>query len=237
MQISPKYLGILLFICVVSPHEFKTMKSKILGLSLIVICLSCAKKDPPTPPLGGSSCVPVTRTITDARIIACEYKPGSYWVVKDSLSGAIDTLSVDQLQSGTTEVPNQGCDIVPCVNTNVSFKHPSIGIFRSFTFMAFMDDVAFLNVNSASGPPDSLSTYGAHAKYHDSLKVNNLFYKAVGESRNLRFKQDANTNTFIPQTIQVFFTSTDGPLQFDYRDLNTGALLSRQQVIGKNIVR
>src|SRR5688500_8112393 len=109
------------------------LKRKIILCLIIggVICSSCNKKNP-TPEKGGlpghapSPCTPRLTPITDVQLLACKYKPGSYWVFKDSLSGAIDTLVVEKLSRFPYLVSAYSCDTLEYFNVSLRFKKETV---------------------------------------------------------------------------------------------------------------
>jgi hypothetical protein len=83
------------------------MKNKTCILLLIAFCslLACRKNNVPHYPINA------------ALKVAFSFKPGTYWIYQDSLSGEIDSFYVENMVSGTYS------------NTSPEFTFDGIGVY------------------------------------------------------------------------------------------------------------
>jgi hypothetical protein len=203
------------------------------------------KKEDPDPGFQGghnySPCVPRVTPMADARFLACKYKEGSYWVFKDSLSEAIDTLSVQSLVRTPYLYMGQGCDTLETFRVIVVFKKEAIPAFKEITLHVFQSNVRLYNsfIWKTGDNPDEIYTVNSMTtgcKMYDSLLIDNTYYKNAGESAAIQFVQ-ADPNRMETQSMKVFFNPEYGVLQLDFRDRLGGQLTGRRRVIARNIIR
>ena len=220
----------------------------IFGLILsLAIYLGCRKKtDAPGPGVQSGHtpgpCVPRVTPLYNARLLACKYKKGSYWVFKDSVSGTIDTLSVQALNRTPVLYMGQGCDTLETFRVILAFKNETIPAFKNMTCHIFQDNVRLYNdfIWGTGYNPDKIYIIGSNdadgCKMHDSLLIANTYYKDVGESNAIQFVQ-ADPNRMESQSMKIFFSPEWGILQLDFRDRIGGQLTRRHQAMTRNIVR
>ena len=212
----------------------------------IVACWSCKKNpatnDAPTIQSGHSpgSCVPKVTRITDPGLLACKYLPGSYWVFKDSLSGGIDTLFVQELKRTPYLMSSYSCDTLESFLVESSFKKENTGAYKTMRFYisVYYKNVTFYNdyMPASISQKNEVLMYGPNTIMHDSLLLNGTFYKNVAETGAMQFVKD-DPNLMESQSVKIFFTPELGALQIDYRDRLSGVLMARRQVINKVILR
>jgi hypothetical protein len=184
--------------------------------------------------------VPRVTRITDPGLLACKYLPGSYWVFKDSLSGGIDTLSVQNLKRITYLMSSYSCDTLENFLVESSFKKENIGAYKTMQFYisVYYNNVTFFNdyMPASISQNNEVLMYDPNTIMHDSLLLNGTFYKKVSETGAMQFVKD-DPNRMESLSVKIFFTPEHGALQIDYRDRLSGILMARRQVINKVILR
>lgn len=222
----------------------------ILALSVSCLLLACKKQDPAAvaeiKPLGPGPCTPVLYEITNPDLLQCKFKAGSFWIYKDSLSSAIDTLVMEEAWE---LVGGDLYYITTCVrsriyNMRMTMRQETDATIKTFTYAVYPTALVAWNpyywyagekilpaLMKVSNPKE------AYIKFHDSLWLGGQKYMKVSESQEFQFVQALNPNLLATFKRIVYFTSDQGPVQFDLRDRITGALIRREQLISKHIVR
>jgi hypothetical protein len=218
----------------------------LLLIASLVIYWGCRKKkEEPDPGFQGghqyTHCTPIYTPMTNPRLLSCKYKEGSYWVFKDSLSGAIDTLSVQTLSRTPYFYMFQICDTLESFRVIMAFKKETIPAFKEMTCHVFQSNVRLYNNFSwkYGDNPDEIYTINStttSCKMYDSLLIDNSYYKDVGESAAIQFVQ-TDPNRMESQSMKIFFNPEFGVLQLDFRDRLGGQLTGRRRVIARNIIR
>jgi hypothetical protein len=212
----------------------------------IVACSSCKKNSAPDnamPNQSGHSpgpCVPSVESLTDPGLLACKYLPGSYWVFKDSLSGGIDTLFVQELKPSPHLMSSYSCVTFEDFIVESSFKKENVEAYKTtrFYISVYYKHVTFYNdyMPATISQRNEVLMYGPNTIMHDSLLLNGTFYKNVAETGAMQFVKN-DPNLMESQSVKLFFSPELGTLQIDYRDRLSGLLMARRQVINKVIMR
>jgi hypothetical protein len=110
----------------------------------LIVCLllfSCRKKNATVGP------IPIV-PVNDSLIKYYYYKPGTYWIYKDSLSGQVDSFAVEAVDTTFMSIPRgyKGSD--PANHTQINlhiYQHSDSGKATLWQW-TLMDDKAYLNI-------------------------------------------------------------------------------------------
>jgi hypothetical protein len=226
---------------------------------LFFICAACKKNKQQAPAgeqhsLGHPITCPATPApIVNQNMVACKFKPGTFWVFKDSVTNNIDTLLVQDLaQSDHSRQfdANGGPCYVETFYAKAIFKNDTGNVLISMDYI--LQERGFVLLSKffwTSGGQQFPYVYTDYPifnldnskdtisfKIRDSLFIGDRYYKKVGESYAVQFVSE-NPNRMYCQSLKTYFNPEFGFLQFDLRDRLTGQLTGRRKIIARNIVR
>lgn len=233
--------------------NFNSMKRQISIFLGFLICLSC-KKSPPLPPPAPLDCSDFYSHLT-SDISKVDFKPGTYWVLYDSIKGVFDSVSVVFNQQYVQEYPwvkNEDCQrksdvIVHLLNEYIysATGSPSLTTKGEFASMNSSSDRVLLqnfgNINCSQY--NNCGTYvyfdyqTANTAWNadlinkpDSVLIYNKYFKRV-----INYEYPKN---FVPSSGKkmYFFNSDVGFLKIKLFD-TSNVLISNEVLIRYKIVK
>lgn len=186
--------------------------------------------------------------ISNPDMLACKFKTGSFWVFRDSLSGATDTLFVQNLTrtSGYSySNPGSPCDSLEIFVVSAITKNEPAEPIKRMQYWIYENAILLSNdyYSPGANPLPFLytpSAQGSGFTIQDSLFIYDRYYHKVGRSEVFEFtttKRGENPTTLFSKSLRIYFSLEFGPLQLDVYDRLTKQLVERRQVIARTILR
>jgi len=220
-------------------------RSILFGFCSLIALIGCKKKQSTQEPinlaLAPTPCVETVSPVTDPVMVQCKFKPGSFWVYKDEVTGSFDTLIVSSfsLRAGYTPPVFEGCEKVEIHVMSMIMKNESVQAFKEFRY-SVSDGVVLLessNLNHTNVIPmvfRKTNVFDQNCVIIDSMLINSQYYKTVCRSAPVEFIVNER---FIDNNQVTYFNAEFGPLQFERHSRETGKFTSNKILIEKHLIR
>jgi hypothetical protein len=208
----------------------------------LFVFIAFACKKPETSKGHSLDCESITNTvINEAELLRCKYKINSFWVYKDSVSGATDTARIQSVRSRFGFMPflSGGCDSIE--HYEMFYNTTDISDYKyysSFILNLIPDRLYIEAMDSKGGTPVIYAPskkQDMNYSFYDSISVLNKWYKKVYKSDTLLINTYSSQSKLGKLKIVYFYTVTNGIIRKDYYDWGN-KLINKKYLQSANIL-